>query len=211
MVFPQWFWFVLEVLIVPIIAFILENKFSIIQRITRLFYLLFNKEAGIDLTLWIETEDSFSSMKNEIKKILDKDIEKVKKDTPKIYELKLKTFNLTLREHNSKIYIFETDRIRAGIRDVKKDLRFLVDIISKLRSKEQIKNIANVSLNLYLPYKWTYVKTLNPHEYELKDYEINLQDKRYKSIVNLNIQRINFKNANIEQLTDILGDFTKIF
>lgn len=208
---PNWVWFILEIIIAPLVLMALENRFSVFQRLTRIYYWLINKKSGIEITLWLESDKDFNEMKKDLTKVLGKEVEKVKKDDKTKLELKLTTLDLNLRKHSEGIYILETDKINAGIRDLKHDLREFVSKVSDLKELHNPNKINNISMNLFLPYKWKYIKAINPQQYKMKDYEVNFENNKYKCIVNLNFKRANFKNVKLEQLTDVLNDFTKIF
>ena len=79
-----------------------------------------------------------------------------------------------------------------------------------MKSEKVIDKVKNISLNLYLPYTWQYVRSLEPRGYSLKDYGIIFKDSN-GCAVNVNMEKANFKNVSLEQLTDVLNDFTSIF
>lgn len=207
---PQWIWFILEVIIAPLFFIFIEHKFSITQRMIRLYHILINSKSALELTIWIESDSEFKEIKDSLISYSKAEIEKIKKDNNDSLELKLKNYDLVLKKHNTGIYILETDKIRGGIRDIKSDLRQLVSKISKMNNKKLIGNIKNISLDLYLPYAWKYINSLEPKGYSLNNCEVVFKDNNGCS-VNINMEKTNFKNVPLEQLTDVLNDFTSIF
>lgn len=207
---PQWIWFILDLLLVPIISVILEHKYSIIQRIHRLWCYVWNKEASIELVVWVESDKNFEHLKAKIKKSFNKKIEKILTENGHTLYIKTLNFNLRIRRHAQGIYIIESDRIRSGIQNIKEDVKELVFLIWEDKFSRDYET-KNISLNLYLPYKWKYITTFSQKNYEMKDYEVKLKNNKYKSIVNISFEKINISNTHIEQLVDTFEDFTKIF
>jgi hypothetical protein len=207
---PDWAWFVLEILFVPIVSMLFEHKFSIIQRLQRFVYYLKNEKSAIDLTLWVESDKEFNDFKRTIKKSFSNKISRIKSDKDAIFEFKTSNYDIVLKRHNNGIYIFETDRIRAGIRNIKSDFKEIIYVIYNDKFTEDYK-VKNISLNIYLPYNWKFIKPLAPKGYKIKDYEVKLENSDYKSIVNLKVERVNLSNNHIEQIIENFNDLIKIF
>jgi hypothetical protein len=193
------------------IGMILEHFFSITQRITRLAYLIVNSKAESELIMWIECENNFDSIKKEIEKLFEKDIEKIRSNNNTLMEIKFKNFNLSIRKHNNGIYIFTLEKISAGIRDLKGEIREFVHKMELFKKKITTCQIKNLSVDLYLPYYWKSVKTIKVKGYEVKDYNIEYKNEKLKSHVSVSTKKINLKNTDISDLSNVFNDFISVF
>lgn len=202
---------ILEIVIPFLIGLILENLFSVSQRIIRATYLIINSKAETELTLWIECDNDFNYIKKQIQKLFIKDIEKVKTNNVNLIDIKFKDFDLSIRKHNDGIYIFTIDKTRAGIRDMKNELRNFVHKIETLRKEIKDCKIKNLSVDLYLPYYWKSIKTIKVKGYEIKDYNIEYSNDKLKSHVSIDTKKVNLKNIDIADLISVFDDFTSVF
>jgi hypothetical protein len=193
------------------IGMVLEHFFSITQRITRLVYLIGNSKAESELIMWIECDNNFESVKNEIEQLFEKDIERIKRNNNTLMEIKFKNFNLSIRKHNDGIYIFTLEKISAGIRDLKEEIREFVHKMELFKKKITTCQIKNLSVDLYLPYYWKSVKTIKVKGYEVKDYNIEYKNEKLKSHVSVSTKKINLKNTNISDLANVFEDFISVF
>lgn len=209
---PQWVWTLIEIILGAIIGIGIENWFSLSQRSIRWWYRFRNKKAKIDFSCWVESEYSFDEFKERIKSYVtsNKLLEKIKRDN-NILELRLTDFTLILTRHSQGVFTIDTENERAGIKDLKDDLRLLTTIFQDLTKNKYITSIQNISINLYLPYRWKYFKMIQPIGYKVSNYDMECYHSKYKCKVSLNLQRINFKNVDLSQITDVLNDFTSIF
>ncbi len=195
-----------------IIGAIIENYFSIGQRLIRAFYKAINKKGKINFVVWVSSNLTFSEFKKEIVKSLKSNelLDKVKKENNIVLEINTNDFYLTIQKHSEKIFIIETENERAGIRDLKDDLRKIVTLIGQLNKNKKIESIENLSLDLYLPYLWKHLKLIPPKGYKLTNYEMEYNNQEYKSRVKVDINKVNFKDVSLEQVTDVINDFTSI-
>lgn len=219
--YPNWVWFLLEVL-VTIIGILLEKFFSISERVRRFFFLIFNRTVSLELTLWVKSELPKSLFNKEILDLLKKEglVNKVKRDTP-FTEILLNRYdtNLVIRQHSKGIYIIDFEKIKNGLWYIKRDLRDLVTLFTKINKGSKIDNI---SFNIYLPYNWIFVKNNKPSNYKLNEYAVRLTNGE-DTHVQLNLQRIKTKNREREfekissqnkdltELKNVLNDFTSLF
>ena len=202
---------ILEVIVPFIIGLILEHFFSITQRLTRATYWLFNAKSRADLTLWVESDSSFDEIKNQVEKIFEKDLEKVRTNNSSLMEINFKEFDLTIRKHSNGVYIFNIDRARDGIRDLKMDIRSFIHNIEQIKNKIKNCKTKNLSVQIYLPYYWKSVKTIKIKGYEIKNYQIEYKNEKLKSHVTVDLNKINLNNIEISDLIGVFDDFTSVF
>jgi len=204
-------WSVLEIAVPFIIGAILENFFSVTQRLTRAAYWMFNAKSRADLTLWVECNNTFDEIKKQVEKVFEKDLEKIRTNTNSLMEINFKEFDLAVRKHNNGIYIFNIERARDGIRDLKGDIRDFIQKIEQIKKKIHDCEIKNLSVQLYLPYYWKSIKTIKVKGYEIKNYKIEYKNEKLKSHVTVDLNKVNLSNIEMSDLIAVFDDFTSIF
>lgn len=204
---------ILIYIIVPIIpiviGLVLEHYLSIIQRFKIIKAILLNDSAKLDLLVWFESSEYFDKIKKELIDMSGNEgkLDKVSIDSENKLELKLTDFNIVVTEHSPGIYIFRTENISTGIRDLKQETQSAIDILSNLREKLKDTTFKDISLDLYLPYKSNYIPNINIRNYRLEDYKASYVSEKFKSHIELNLKKLSITNIKLENIISVVGNF----
>lgn len=199
--------------ITALVGLILEYYLSIIPRLKKIKSILFNDSAKLDLLVWFESKEDFDKIKREFISILEKNgkLDKVSINSESKLEIKLNYFNIVLMKHDAGVYIFRTENISTGIRDIKQEAQKAIDVLGDLRDKINDITFKDISINLFLPYKSNYVPDLKIKNYRLEDYKISYISNKFKSHIELNIKNITITDLKLENLIYTLDNFISIF
>lgn len=183
-----------------------------IPKLKKIKSILLNESAKLDLLVWFETSCEFSQIKKELINVAEAEdkLDKVSINSESNLELKLNDFNIVLKKHNPGIYIFSTENISTGIRNLKQETQDAISLLSSLRDKLKDIIFKDISIDLYLPYKPNYIPNVKISNYRLEDYKISYVNEKFKSRIELNLKKLSITNVTLENLIYIVDNFISL-
>lgn len=204
----EWIMLFLEILVVPIIAIFLENKFHIINRIRKRIAIMRNKGTDAILSLEYKSEKPFKEVVEDFKNVLRSGKNfKVDKITNSKAKFQYKTISITVIKNSQGNAFIEIDKIGCGIRDLKEKI---VEFLGKVRELEKTKSLSefvSCDLTFSLPYKWDKLSVWIPKGLKIKKYNIGFSEGSYKSEVEISLNKVNVKSDTLQSLTHVIEKF----
>lgn len=198
-------------ILAPIISLILEHRFQIMGKIKKIYFWTLNKNVGFEVNLTFDEIKEFDKIKKNFLEIAREKKKRIsiKRDNRDKLEFLFDNYIITLFiMPNNKLFI-DTSRIECGMREIKNKLNLFLSLINNLENKEKIKT-KEVSFNIFVPFKWSYVNIRTPKNLNLKDYDIKFTEGEFRSIINLRIDRLSI-SGNERAIHYVLDNFMSLF
>lgn len=204
-------WWLISLIVAPIVSLILESRFQIIGKIKKIYFWILNKNVGFDINITFDEVKDFNKIKKTFLEISREKKKKIsiKKDNRDRLEFLFDNYIITLFILPNKKLFIDTSRVECGMREIKNKLNVFLSLINNLEEKEGVK-IKEVSFNIFVPFKWSYVNIRTPKNLNLKDYDIKFTEGEFRSIINLRMSKLSI-SGNERSIHYVLDNFMSLF
>lgn len=209
----SWLFDVAQFVVAVLVAIFAEYKLNIINKLLKLIAKIRNKGARANISLEYKTKLSFSEAKARIKEVFRKEVGFViKRDTNLKLDFNYDIYSISITYNQNKNLFFEVERIGCGINDLKNKINGLLGRLKDLsvgntEKSPTLTEFVGCEIKLALPYKLMAIKVHKPKFFTLKQYNITLEDKNYKSQVEIRLDSINLRFDSKEAINPVLEKF----
>ena len=200
-----------------VVSIFTENKFGLVKKIKRLWHKIMNSSCQFSFVLIFSSNIRFDNIKNQLRECFKREYKNIKiyKDSIGALEMKIdNSFTISLLKNPNNEISLLTSKLKTGMRELNKDIDKLLNVIDVCQNNLNNQNHQNkftdkeINIKLFLPYKNPYTKIYPPKNIYIKDYEIELSDKQYASIIKLKIDVLNVSITKRANLSKVLKRFT---
>lgn len=183
-----------SIFLVSGLLILIENKWGIMPRLTKFYHKFRNSKSPIILNITYESNYDFNKIKEIVKKTFRKEYGKIDvyKNKNSLKFNVSQDFNFSVYDNKDNI-IFQTTKLPTTMNSIEKEINKILTVLKKIEKKikKEIEETTKIfkqkefSVKLFLPYKSRYIKFYTPKNIEIKNYEIEFNDKEYSSVLKL--------------------------
>lgn len=194
--------FIVPILLSVIAGALIENKLKVMSFLKKAKAFLLNSQANLKIAFLYSTQKTLPEIQTKFYEIA--------KDWKISYKEHAKTVftngttNLSLVLNHDSTILIETSNMSLPIRGIGDGFNSQCDMIDGLARQLDFKLI-KVSFTAKLPYYQEIAQFSIPRHFEIKDYSIDLKDKKLNVELKLVLDNISATNNSISELKSVFG------